>query len=148
MKIESLSYQFVKSVPSKMDSGVLYISLDFVTMIHLCACGCGREVVTPLSPKDWNFTFNGQSISVNPSIGSWSLPCRSHYVIREGMIKWAGGWSDEQVMLGRNNDLARKRGIKVSDATLQNTRPIDLEMKVENQGVLRKVIGWFKKVLF
>ncbi len=110
MKTAKLNHRFVGSVPDDMENGVLYISLDFATMIHLCACGCGREVVTPLSPKDWNFTFDGRTVSVNPSIGNSSLPCRSHYIIKKGRIQWAGDWSEEQIKLGRQNDLARKRG--------------------------------------
>ncbi|WP_425342947.1 DUF6527 family protein [Rhizobium etli] len=47
-------------------------------MAHLCACGCRTEVITPLSPTDWRFTFNGKTISVEPSVGNWSLTCRSH----------------------------------------------------------------------
>ena len=90
MKVNRLEHRFVASVPEQIDPGLLYISLDFATMMHLCACGCGREVVTPLSPKDWRMTYDGQSVSVHPSVGSWSLPCRSHYVIKRGKIRWAG----------------------------------------------------------
>ncbi|WP_363317716.1 DUF6527 family protein [Chelatococcus sp.] len=71
--------------------------------------GAGRRVVTPLSPNDWKFICNGRNVSVSPSIGSWSLPCRSHYVIEHGRIRWADDWTDEQVERGRNADLHRKR---------------------------------------
>ena len=110
MKADRLKHSFVASIPDQIDPGILYISLDFATMMHLCACGCGREVVTPLSPKDWRITYDGRSVSVHPSVGSWSLPCRSHYVIKKGNIRWAGDWTDEQVNKGRRADLVRKRG--------------------------------------
>jgi hypothetical protein len=111
-----LEHQFVKSVPRSMETGVLYVSLEYATMLHLCACGCGHEVVTPLSPKDWKLTFDGVSISVHPSIGNWAFPCRSHYIIDRGKIRWAGNWSDEQIQLNRERDLISKRS---SGAVLQ-----------------------------
>lgn len=109
MKADRLKHSFVTSIPDQIDPGILYISIDFATMMHLCACGCGREVVTPLSPKDWRITYDGRSVSVHPSVGSWSLPCRSHYVIKKGNIRWAGDWTDEQIDKGRRADLVRKR---------------------------------------
>ncbi len=30
----------------------LYISIPYVTAAHKCPCGCGEEIVTPLSPTD------------------------------------------------------------------------------------------------
>jgi hypothetical protein len=62
-------------------TGVLYVSPGYATVTHLCCCGCGAEVVTPLSPTDWKLTFDGVAISLSPSVGNWSLPCRSHYFI-------------------------------------------------------------------
>ena len=67
-------------------------------------------MITPLSPKDWKFTYDGASVSVHPSIGNWSLPCRSHYIIKSGGIRWADDWSDEQISTGRQRDLIAKRG--------------------------------------
>ncbi|TPK85691.1 hypothetical protein FJ936_09130 [Mesorhizobium sp. B2-4-13] len=110
MTHERLDHRFVESFPERLQEGILYISTEYASMTHLCACGCGSEVVTPLSPLDWRFMFDGQTISVHPSIGSWSLPCRSHYIIRHNQIHWAEDWSDEQIAAGRTNDLAAKRG--------------------------------------
>ena len=92
-----MKHRFVEFIPQKLEEGTLYVSMEYGTASHLCCCGCGREVVTPLTPTDWELTYNGVSISLSPSIGSWSLPCRSHYWIRRGRIKWAGPWSDSQV---------------------------------------------------
>ncbi|MFM2318435.1 MAG: hypothetical protein RLZZ215_1056 [Pseudomonadota bacterium] len=110
-RINRLQHRFVNSFPDNPEAGVLYIALDFATMSHLCCCGCGQEVITPLSPNDWQMIFDGQSISLHPSIGNWSLPCRSHYFIQNGKIRWAGDWSDEQIRDGREKDLIAKRGI-------------------------------------
>lgn len=105
-----LQHRFVEGFPDELEQGILYIALDYATMSHLCCCGCGQEVVTPLSPKDWKIIFDGETVSVSPSIGSWSLPCRSHYVIRNGNVQWAGDWSDDQIQRGRQRDLIGKRG--------------------------------------
>jgi len=73
-----------------------------------CCCGCGREVVTPLSPTDWKPLFDGETISLDPSIGNWSFPCRSHYWIRENRVEWARRWSREEIEGGRARDRLRK----------------------------------------
>ena len=84
-----LSHQFVEFIPDSLEQGVVYVSIPFATVVHLCCCGCGQEVVTPLSPTDWNITFDGVSISLSPSIGNWNFPCESHYFIRANTITWA-----------------------------------------------------------
>lgn len=66
--------EFVESFPTPLAAGVFYVSLEYNTCAHLCACGCGDEAVTPLSPAQWSFTYDGESISVRPSVGNWSLP--------------------------------------------------------------------------
>lgn len=100
----SLSPRFVEVMPEALQFGVLYVSPEYATVSHLCCCGCGTEVVTPLSPTDWKLTFDGVSISLTPSVGNWSLPCRSHYVIDENRVRWAGAWTPEEVERGRDRD--------------------------------------------
>ncbi|WP_292400893.1 DUF6527 family protein [Mesorhizobium sp.] len=53
-------------------------------------------------------TFDGETISLHPSIGNWTLKCRSHYVIDRGKVVEAGPWSDEQVESERSRDRAAK----------------------------------------
>lgn len=103
-----LCHQFVESVPDRMEEGVVYVSIKYRSVIHLCVCGCKSEVVTPLSPTDWRLTFDGVSVSLDPSVGNWSLPCRSHYFIRRNKAVWAGDWSDERVAAGRDYDRKMK----------------------------------------
>ena len=66
----ALVHQFVHHIPEHLVDGVLYVSVDFATVLHRCCCGCGNEVVAPLSPSDWSMTFDGESISLCPSIGN------------------------------------------------------------------------------
>lgn len=67
-----------------------------------------KEVVAPFTPTDWKMTFDGETISLRPSIGNWTLKCRSHYVIDRGKVIEAGSWSDEQVEAERCRDRAAK----------------------------------------
>lgn len=106
----ALEHRFVKHVPETLEPGVLYVSFEFGSVVHACCCGCGEEVVTPLTPTDWKIIFDGETISLRPSVGSWTLPCRSHYVIDRNQVIIAGPWNDEQVEAGRKRDqLARAK---------------------------------------
>lgn len=105
-----MRHEFVSAVPETLDEGVLYISLEYATAVHNCACGCGHEVVTPLSPTDWSMVFNGETVSLAPSIGNWSYPCKSHYWIERDRVVWAPAWSSRQIADGRSRDVRRKAG--------------------------------------
>lgn len=87
MKAMSLSSVFTTSIPAVPEPKTLYVSLKYRTAVHLCACGCGAKVVTPLGPSDWVLSFDG-TVSLSPSIGNGQLPCRSHYYIRCDRIDW------------------------------------------------------------
>ncbi|MFG3301452.1 DUF6527 family protein [Micromonospora chersina] len=84
-----IEHRFVDSAPDVLDDGVLYVSIRYATALHLCPCGCGSEVVTPISRKGWSLTFDGVSVTLHPSVGNWNYPCRSHYWIRLNRIEWA-----------------------------------------------------------
>ena len=83
-----LTHVFVEFIPEQLEERTVYIAKQFSTVVHKCVCGCGREVVTPLSPTDWKLTSDGGTITLFPSIGSWNLPCRSHYWIRNNRAIW------------------------------------------------------------
>lgn len=141
------SYVFVDQIPDDLEDGVLYVCLRFTTVIHRCCCGCSNEVVTPLSKTDWQLTFDGESISLTPSIGNWSFPCRSHYWIQHNQVKWAPCWSQHEVETGRSRDRIAKRqqyrridSISNSD-TAPNQTPV---RRAPASRALLKVRGWFK----
>ena len=104
-----LLHKFVKNIPENIENGTIYISMDYATAIHKCCCGCGKEVVTPFSPTDWKLLFDGDSISLSPSIGNWSFLCQSHYWIRNNEIEWAPKWTKKQIKSGRNKERADKK---------------------------------------
>jgi hypothetical protein len=106
MQVSALEHRFVEYVPAALDVGVVYVSTTYATVVHLCACGCGTKVVTPLSPAEWTVSFDGESISLSPSIGNWEFPCRSHYWIRRNKIQWAAPWTQEEVDAARSRDVA------------------------------------------
>jgi Family of unknown function (DUF6527) len=108
MQHKRLEHRFVEHLPERLEAGVLYISMEYATAAHCCCCGCGKEVVTPFTPTDWSMTFDGETISLSPSIGNWNFACRSHYFIRRGRIVEATSWTGQQVEANRRKDSAVK----------------------------------------
>lgn len=105
----TFKHVFVQHVPEQLEEGVLYVSTEYATVAHKCYCGCGSEVITPLSPTDWRLTFDGESITLYPSIGNWSFACRSHYWIERGKVIPARQWSEYEIAAGRENDAFAKQ---------------------------------------
>ncbi|MEA4851723.1 MAG: DUF6527 family protein [Paludibacter sp.] len=89
-----LTHKFVECIPDELESGILYISMNYCTAVHKCICGCGNEVVTPISRKGWKLSFDGETISLTPSIGSWNLACKSHYFITNNNVRFARKWDE------------------------------------------------------
>lgn len=98
----------VDEIPDKLEELTLYISFEFATAIHLCACGCQNESVTPLRPTDWRLIYDGK-FTLSPSVGNWALPCRSHYLIINEEVVWAGSWTQKRIDIGRELDRRAKR---------------------------------------
>ena len=95
-------------MPKDLQQGILYVSEEYHTAAHLCACGCGSKVRTPLGPTEWTFTDSPGGPSLWPSIGNWQKPCRSHYFIRGGQVLWRREWSESEVLAGRLNEAKRR----------------------------------------
>ena len=106
-------HKFVEYIPDKMENRTVYVSIRFATAVHKCCCGCGYEVVTPLSPSGWQLSYDGESISLWPSIGNWNFPCKSHYWIKNDSVKWARKWSTKE----RNE----KRSVNYQSGSEKNT---------------------------
>ena len=106
----NVTHDFVEFIPKERQEGVLYISISFATAVHNCFCGCGTKVVTPLSPVFWKLIFDGETVSLSPSVGNWDFPCRSHYYVRRNTVVWEKDMTQEEIDRGRNRDrLARVR---------------------------------------
>jgi len=106
MKADRLEHEFVELMPDVLKPGTLYISIEYTIAIHLCACGCGEKVVTPFSPAEWRMTFDGDTVSLHPSIGNWSFDCQSHYLIERNRVRWAKPFSKEMINRVRAGDAA------------------------------------------
>ncbi|MEK6782184.1 MAG: DUF6527 family protein [Bacteroidota bacterium] len=105
-KIKLLLAQYL---PKELEPGVLYVSEEFGVAGHLCPCGCGSKIITPLGPTEWSFTEYDEKPTLCPSIGNWQLPCRSHYWITDGEIEWSYQWTEEQIIDSRQSEERRKR---------------------------------------
>ena len=101
---KALTYEFVEFIPDAIEEGKIYVSIDYATVVHKCACGCGKEVVTPLSPTEWKLVFDGKTVSLDPSIGNWGFPCRSHYWVKNNRALWAEDWSQSRIDANRAHD--------------------------------------------
>ena len=147
MKLKSMVYKFVENIPDNLDAGILYISIPYTTVVHLCCCGCGEEVITPLSSTDWELSFNGESVSLSPSIGNWGFTCRSHYWIKKNKVKWAGSMSSQQI-----KDVRLRDRIAKEKKYGRNKEPDDLSATLTKQqtpSTIEKtsVFGQFIKVI-
>ena len=140
-----LKHVFVEFIPEVLEDGTLYVSMQYATVVHRCCCGCGREVVTPLSPTDWRLTFDGEAISLTPSIGNWSYPCRSHYWIEGNRVRWSYSMSDEEIQVGRRADERGKQ--RFYDRTAA-TPPPDTTTPPEtiavDRGYWAKLKAWWR----
>lgn len=106
MKHQSITPEFVDYIPEKLSAGHLYISKKYRTASHLCCCGCSQEIVTPLNPAKWELLEHPDgTVSLFPSIGNWSFPCRSHYFIKKNRILWAMAFSERQIAAVKQRDL-------------------------------------------
>jgi hypothetical protein len=77
----TIGFKEVDAIPADLASGVLYISYAEQLAVHLCCCGCRRQVVTPLTDEGWTLRLESGGVSMAPSIGNVGLPCESHYWI-------------------------------------------------------------------
>lgn len=108
-KLNKIKLLRVHYIPKILEPGVLYVSEEFGAALHLCACGCGLKVSTPIGPTDWAMEETPAGPTLEPSVGNWQLPCKSHYFIREGRIVWASAWTPEQITAGRQAEKQRHR---------------------------------------
>lgn len=108
-KIERLRLERVHYMPKVLEPGVLYVSEEFGAAAHLCACGCGVKIRTPLAPTEWTLKDTSDGPSLSPSVGNWQQPCRSHYWIWRGEVEWHGDWTEAQVQAGQRRENQRRK---------------------------------------
>lgn len=133
-RIEQIRPEFVEFIPEKLEPGILYVSRRYSTASHLCCCGCGMEVVTPLNPAKWGLTEVNGTVSLNPSVGNWSFPCQSHYWISGNRVQWSAAMSAERIAAVKARDRR--------DADTMVSRPQGLLVRFV-KAVATKIRGWF-----
>ena len=86
----NLKAEFVRYMPEAkaMQDGTVYISAEYETAIHRCACGCGKQTVTPFGDGGWTLTLDNGKVTLSPSIGNQRFNCKSHYLIQAGEVVW------------------------------------------------------------
>ena len=107
-RLSRFEHRFVDSFPKPLEMGVLYVSVRFRTAAHLCACGCGNKVVTPFSPAGWSMRFDGESVTLAPSVGNGRIPCRSHYFIEKDQVIWSYAMTDDLTAESQGRDAAAR----------------------------------------
>jgi hypothetical protein len=135
--MQTMTHRFVDPIPDKLEANTLYVSMRYCIAVHNCACGCGNEVATPISPIGWEVSFNGESVSLYPSIGSWNLSCRSHYWIRNGRVEWGKQWNQETVQRARMRELAERQDFFVGK------RRADDPKAIRERSIIDKIRHWF-----
>lgn len=149
MKQSRITPRFVELIPTHLEDGVLYISEKHGIVIHKCCCGCGQEVVTPLSPAQWQVRRAGDKVTLSPSIGNWNFRCRSHYWIKQNHVEWAGSMTDRQIRLVQERDrrdlqkLTQQSNVRKfgheTVAGYQNQN----NAKKANRGLWQRLLNWF-----
>jgi hypothetical protein len=147
VRTQRMKVEFVESAPRPLSEGVLYISDRFRTALHLCCCGCGREVVTPLNPAGWSYKREAGTVTLKPSIGNWSFPCRSHYLIISNEVVWAKPMSSQQIAMVKAKDSRdQKAFIDRSNATKMSKniapRAASRFTPFEGKGLFSQVRRW------
>ncbi len=76
--------QLMELAPKELIPGVLYVSLKYKLALHLCCCGCGEKVVTPLSPAEWHLRLADGKARIQrlwrrgpSSLRTWRATCRT-----------------------------------------------------------------------
>jgi hypothetical protein len=122
---------FVEFVPTELDDGLLYVSMEYATASHRCACGCGVRVVTPLGLADWILTFDGR-VTLSPSVGNGQFACGSHYLIRKNRVVWCRPMTRGAALATHKLDTAQR-------AQTYGRPPL--------AGVLTRLRRWLRRVL-
>ncbi len=126
--------QRVDYMPKELKPGVLYVSEEFDIAMHLCACGCGSKVKTPLGPTEWSVVETKSGPSLRPSVGNWQQACQSHYWITDGKVRWAEKWTPEQIAAGRRHEEERRHAYYEA-------------LDGKRGGALQRIWSWLKRLV-
>lgn len=95
-KATRVDFHFVEEMPTELDDATVYISIPYRMTAHMCLCGCGEKVVNPLRPNRWSLSYDGATISLDPSVGNSGIACKTHYWIRRNGVRWLPPMTERQ----------------------------------------------------
>jgi hypothetical protein len=127
------------SCQKELEDGTLYVSIPYGTTVHKCACGCGSKVALPINPAKWRFLWDGDRISLWPSIGNWSYPCQSHYWIERNRIEWASEWEPDKIEAARARDKADRTRY------LESRGMEGAALAADRRGIIDRLRGLFRR---
>jgi hypothetical protein len=81
--------------------------------------------------------FDGETVSLDPSIGNWSFPCRSHYWLVRGGVNWALQWSSVEIERGRALDRMTKSRHYGDETSDTRDRPA-----ANAKGLAARILTW------
>ncbi|WP_368085920.1 DUF6527 family protein [Sphingomonas sp. NFR04] len=145
-RVDRLKVVFMDEMPEVLEDGVLYISQECHVALHNCACGCGKEVSTPLVPTEFTLSIRDGRPSLWPSIGNHDFACASHYIVRDGRIVWAGRMSRSDIEFGRWKDQRLKRPPIPVPAPVQAPPPVVTSPVGPVAGLIERICNWIKLI--
>lgn len=86
---ESVVLIRVVSMPERelLQPNTIYYSEEYGGAGHLCLCGCGEKVWTPIDKDGWTLTEVGGKVTMTPSLAH-RFACKSHYIITNGVANF------------------------------------------------------------
>jgi hypothetical protein len=108
MTSSAVRHEFVNLIPDELVEGTLYVSIPYAIAVHKCMSGCGLDVVTPLSPTDWELISDGETVSLFTLGWKLELALRVPLLDTTGSRAVAPRWSREEIARGRARDAAAK----------------------------------------
>ena len=93
-------------------------------------------------------TFDGESVTLNPSVGNWNQDCRSHYVIERNRVIECGQWSDAHVEAERRRDKRAKAAYydqATASARLDAKPTAPTGDTAKTSGLWSRFRAWFSK---
>ena len=140
MKINTIRPEYVTQFPRTFEDGVLYISEEFETAGHMCCCGCGERVITPLNPAKWQIRKDGNKVSLSPSVGNWNYACQSHYWISRSKV------IETKKFDARTIQAVQRRDRRDMERYIERTNATMTSPKMQKPSLWEKLTDWLKKL--
>lgn len=138
---------FVKAIPDleNLKQGNLYISMKYGVVVNYCPCGCGDLSEFTLAPERWWLAYNGETVSLFPSIGNSRLKCRSHYWIESNRVRWCNPMSAAEAAAAQERE-EYVRNQKYCEKVTLRTRIAKLIKKLKKSHGYRMLHRIFLKI--